>query len=396
MKLIDRELCTDYKNDSNNFLVKKKTYEYQYAPLYAERLQTMRGLIIQTVTKKWPDIKVKNLVELEKNERSIIIGTIYKEMPNKPNILKEMADDENNMISIQPVNTRDKYVDLEKDQLILEDEVQRILLVDPEDETNKNIVKSNRFCTGLVIAFIGYENEQSKFVVEDYCFKDTPYPSKPFSLNQDKYLCFISGIELGDMNMNQNMFKLQLFIDFLSGDFLELESSTTEQTKSKTVIFLILIFLNFNNKKLHLKEIEYDRKMRSMLANTSRLVIVGNSLASSTQSKDMHKQAKYLTKNFVAGSVGAIKQLDDFLLQLTSKLDVDLMPGEFDPSNMMLPQQPLHYAMFAKSHSKLHSVTNPYRFEMNDVCFLGTSGQFIDDIRRVTSLDDPIDLMKVL
>jgi DNA polymerase delta subunit 2 len=245
MKLIDRELCTDYKNDSNNFLVKKKTYEYQYAPLYAERLQTMRSLITQTVTKKWPDIKVKNLVELEKNERSIIIGTIYKEMPNKPNILKEMADDENNMISIQPVNTRDKYVDLEKDQLILEDEVQRILLVDPEDETNKNIVKSNRFCTGLVIAFIGYENEQSKFVVEDYCFKDTPYPSKPFSLNQDKYLCFISGIELGDMNMSQNMFKLQLFIDFLSGDFLELESSATEQTKSKTVIFLNPIFFEF-------------------------------------------------------------------------------------------------------------------------------------------------------
>jgi DNA polymerase delta subunit 2 len=85
--------------------------------------------------------------------------------------------------------------------------------------------------------------------------------------------------------------------------------------------------------------------MRHMLSNCQRLVIAGNSLSASTQSKDMHKQAKYLTKNFVAGSVGAIKQLDDFLMQITSKIDVDLMPGEFDPSNLMLPQQPLHHAM---------------------------------------------------
>ena len=47
------------------------------------------------------------------------------------------------------------------------------------------------------------------------------------------------------------------------------------------------------------------------------------------------------------------------------------------------------------NQSQLHSVTNPYSFELNDVKFLGTSGQFIDDIRRVTNLDDPIDLMKL-
>lgn len=139
--------------------------------------------------------------------------------------------------------------------------------------------------------------------------------------------------------------------------------------------------------------------MKRMITNTQRLVIAGNSLSSTTQSKDMHKQAKYLIKNFVAGSVGAIKQLDDFLLQLTNKLDVDLMPGEFDPTNMMLPQQPLHHAMFTKTssanRSRLHSVTNPYRFEVNNVSFLGISGQLIDNIRCVTSLDDPVDLMKL-
>lgn len=126
----------------------------------------------------------------------------------------------------------------------------------------------------------------------------------------------------------------------------------------------------------------------------------GNSLSSTTQSKDMINKAKYLTKNYVVGSVSAIKQLDEMLLQLISNLDVDIMPGEFDPSNLMVPQQPLHHAMFTKSieseyKRRFHSVTNPYRFLLGDVCLMGTSGQFVDDMRKSTSIDDPIELMKL-
>lgn len=81
-------------------------------------------------------------------------------------------------------------------------------------------------------------------------------------------------------------------------------------------------------------------------------------------------------------------------------MDVDIMPGEFDPSNLMLPQQPLHHSMFTKtvarySSQRFHSCTNPYRFKIDTVSFLGTSGQFIDDIRRSTNTDDSIDLMKL-
>ena len=76
------------------------------------------------------------------------------------------------------------------------------------------------------------------------------------------------------------------------------------------------------------------------------------------------------------------------------------MPGEYDPSNLMLPQQPLHHAMFTKivarfSSKQFHSCTNPYQFKLDQVSFLGTSGQFIEDIRRSTNNDDSIDLMKL-
>jgi DNA polymerase delta subunit 2 len=357
----------DYVNLSDNFYIKSKSFQYQYAPLYAERLASMRKEIIKAVNNKWKnEYPIKSLVNLDKSEKCVIIGTLYKEMKNKPNILKELADDENGAFILQPVLNKDqKYID-QDDQLVLEDELQRIILI---DAPQSSIIKSNNLCTGLVVGILGLENENSKFEVEDLCFKETlyyPIKNKP---NNDKYIVFISGLGLGDAKMNENLYKMQLFVDYLLGDFIEDMDSD-----------------------------EFFEKERDMLKNMSRLIIAGNSLSSITQTKDIHNKAKYLTKNYVAGSVSAIKQLDDFLYQLSNKIEVDLMPGEYDPSNMMLPQQPLHKAMFTKSKEikTFHSATNPYRFKLNDICFLGTSGQSIDDIRRSTDMEESTEIMKLL
>ncbi|CAF1120832.1 unnamed protein product [Brachionus calyciflorus] len=370
MKLERNLSSLDYENKSTNFLIKQKQFEYQYAPLYAERLVSMKKELSKACAHKWPQYEVKSLVDLIKHDKCVIMGTIYKEMKNKPNILKELAeDDESSALPIQPINRDAKYIDLENDQLILEDDLQRILLI---DATNSNLIKSNTLCTGLVIALLGTENENSEFEIEDYVFKETPiYDSlitpKETPSKSDKHIVFLSGLELGDgSKTNEYLFKLQLLIDYLRGDFIS----------------------------------EASDDLSMMLSNTIRLIIAGNSLSSSTQSKDMINKAKYLTKNYVAGSVGAIRQLDDFLLQLINKLEVDIMPGEYDPSNLMLPQQPLHHAMLTKSISSdfkynLHTTTNPYKFNLNGLSFMGTSGQFIDDIRKSTNVDDPIEIMKL-
>ena len=108
VQLLERELNnSSYQNQSQAFLIKKKTFDRQYAPLYAERLLTMRSDIENTALKKWGtkyEIK-KNLVDLVQNTKSIIIGTLFQEMKNKPNILKELADDENNLIPVQVILT---------------------------------------------------------------------------------------------------------------------------------------------------------------------------------------------------------------------------------------------------------------------------------------------------
>lgn len=135
-----------YENLSSDFVLKNKDFKYQYAPLYSERLNFLRAHILNEAKLKWNSAPLRGLASLTTNEKCIIIGTLYKEMKNKPNILKELAEDEENSMVIQPILDRDaKYIDPESDQLLLEDELQRIVLVDAKGSTK---ISENRFCTG--------------------------------------------------------------------------------------------------------------------------------------------------------------------------------------------------------------------------------------------------------
>ncbi len=67
-----------------------------------------------------------------------------------------------------------------------------------------------------------------------------------------------------------------------------------------------------------------------------------------TRNKESMNRARYLTKDEDAASVGAVNSLDEVLASLCVSIDVDLMPGEFDPANQILPQQPLHQCLFPR------------------------------------------------
>ena len=57
-------------------------------------------------------------------------------------------------------------------------------------------------------------------------------------------------------------------------------------------------------------------------------------------------------------------------------IDVDLMPGSQDFSNSYLPQQPINSYIFPEMRDKeqINFVTNPHKFKIKDVEFLGMSG----------------------
>ena len=143
---------------------------------------------------------------------------------------------------------------------------------------------------------------------------------------------------------------------------------------------------------------------QSVVANTERLIIAGDSLSLSTRGRQEQVKAKYLTANAAAGSIAAVRQvltsqntnlylpitlqLDDLLVQLVSNINIDLMPGPNDPANTVQPQQPLHRIMFSKAglYPTLSCVTNPYSCSLAGRNILSVSGQTIADILRNSTL----------
>jgi DNA polymerase delta subunit 2 len=70
------------------------------------------------------------------------------------------------------------------------------------------------------------------------------------------------------------------------------------------------------------------------------------------------------------------------------------MPGESDPSNYTLPQQPLHPCLFpsGRTFSTFVPRTNPCHMSIHDVTVMGCSGQNIDDIAKYAVAPQPIDV----
>jgi len=132
------------------------------------------------------------------------------------------------------------------------------------------------------------------------------------------------------------------------------------------------------------------------LATTERLIIAGDSLGAATRVKEDLDRAKYLTANTEAGSLAAVRQLDDLLVQLVSSLTTDLMPGSQDPATAMMPQQPLHRVALRQAglYPSLSCVTNPYTCCLAGRRITTVSGQTITDLMRNCSVKDSLEALE--
>lgn len=128
-------------------------------------------------------------------------------------------------------------------------------------------------------------------------------------------------------------------------------------------------------------------------SNIIRVIVAGNSVRTTSE----HRPKTLLMRQPESVStLQAVKSVDYIFNCWSKSVKVDLMPGEYDPSNCMIPQQPMHGCMFPESsaNSYFKCVTNPYELEIEDRLILGTAGQNVSNIQKYSNIDDPIEVLK--
>ncbi|XP_063235760.1 DNA polymerase delta subunit 2 [Bacillus rossius redtenbacheri] len=326
-----------YSNLSEKFkLYQKEDFSKQFYHIYAVRLEKMRETCLKRVQQKWgKDVCVLRLAEMKDEEqlKCVVIGTLFKHQELKPSILKEISEEHN----LLPQPARTNFVD-DSDKLILEDELQRIQLI---GEFNVH-----EAVTGVVCAVLGTPDSSGKFQVEDFCWAGPAACGSPRQLDfeGDRFVVLVSGLGVVD---EDSTFSINLLIECLAG-----------------------VVPN-----------KYSGKI-------ARVIIAGNSVRSTTQLK--------------AGTVNsqeilpALQEFDRIVHKISKCAFVDVMSGEFDITNHLLPQQPMHFCLFKEALrlKTFQCVTNPYDCEVGGRRLLGTSGQPVDDVARYSTLEDPLQILE--
>ncbi|KAJ3161784.1 hypothetical protein HDU86_006555 [Geranomyces michiganensis] len=338
-----------YHNEQ--FVVTERVYTQQYAGIYFTRLNKLRPKAFAAAKERWgaraaAPPGVPRVLDVRPSQICYIVGTVYIEMPLKPSILDEVTK-EHWIVAPPP---RQKYTS-DLDEVVLEDESGRVSLTGA-------ILKTTTLVTGIIIAVLGCENTDGKFEVIDICYPalkpQPPLPPLPSEAG-DKYVAFVSGLNVGG---GSDGLHLEMLIDYLTGEL----GTPKDQERSASIV---------------------------------RLVIAGNSVDKLKQSEDdkkMHRNrygAETATFN-----AEPLRVLDTLLASLCQSLSVDILPGDSDPANCSLPQQPLHPALFptAAKYSTFQPMTNPCALDVDGREMLVTSGQTLDDIFRFVDTDDRLEM----
>ncbi|KAJ7976005.1 DNA polymerase delta small subunit [Quillaja saponaria] len=332
-----------YNSLDEVFKIHKETYRgQQYSQIYFARLHLMRTLLYSLVSNWKSHLAVCTVLGLEEDKECIIVGTLYKHMKLKPCILDEYSKERSATPLVKPHNFMHP-----DDHLVLEDESGRVKL-------GGTLISPSVYVTGIVVALHGKETDAGEFLVQDVLEAGLPPQIEfPLESREDKYVLFVSGLSVGSCNSNPLQF--QLLVDHITG---------------------------------HLG----DEKEQSIAAQIVHVVIAGNSVeiprellnGQNLASKDQSRLSE------------PIKELDIFLNEIAAGLPLDIMPGPNDPANFSLPQQPLHRCLFpgSSAYNTFRSCTNPHYFELDNIRFLGTSGQNVDDLEKYSEAKDKLGFME--
>ena len=365
-----------------------KNYMQQFGDMYFLRLAKLKPVVEAIAIDEWEDFeiageraqRVERVLDVRQGQLCWVAGTIYMDMPLKPNILEDISKE--HWIAGPP--PRQSYYSNELEtQAMLEDESGRLHLTGA-------MLKNNLLVTGVIVAALGTENANGDFEVLDMQIPNLPRQPQRWERDEaksaeagkmevdrkgsdGKKIAFVSGLDISGIEADN--LRLSLLSEYLVGEAM---GSNDQDSVTKIC----------------------------------RLVIAGNSIASDViidpapAATETTKKAASKKYGYDAAAYNAIPTtlLDHFLAELLPSLPITLMPGEHDPANVSLPQQGVHNAMFphARAYASpqlgdptLHepgwfdSVTNPWEGDIEGWRMMGTSGQPVDDVLKYVDVGGP-------
>ena len=471
----------DNRQRLQRYVVDGSAHTRQYAQMYFTRLARARKRMMQETGGASAAVhqqqQFKTLLQSadqadqaadgEEVPLSTVIGTIYKDQRMKPNILNdymkgkllESGKCENGYHGVSVMLEKMKLIDADTDTIIIEDESARMKIVIDENRSTDsentkdqkeakqspmiNVKASNglglittakaslssaaaasglhALVTGVVVAAHGRVNP------DDGCFHATsisfPRPLPQRNINKDTdskninnsatasiqsrvidlqdddpHVILVSGLEIGESNQLQ----VQLLIDFLTG-----HAGSSQDIKLCSSIVRVIVAGG---------TISLQESFRDAIKTENNTVTNSNNYSNSNSNNSnggkfyVDERASLKTK---------LREVDIVMSELASSIPVDIMPGEGEPTNHNLPQQPFHTMLLPglsqfmvadcpddvggnpndngnRSNAQSNSVrlsTNPHFFSEYGTSFLGTSGQNIHDVYRYSSLEESLDIL---
>ncbi|RFU34623.1 hypothetical protein B7463_g1702, partial [Scytalidium lignicola] len=396
---------SNYKSFDAYELEKEKHYQQQYGDMYFLRLTCLKPFVERNAAEAWDGFqvagetvrKVDRVLDVRQGELCWVSGTIYMEMPLKPNILDDIAKDHWSAVP-EPLG---KYISPSgEDQMMLEDESGRLRLTGTP-------LLNEILVTGCIIAVMGTENANGDFDVVDIRVPDLPpQPKRWGGLNPSetekseertqskteedvamdmhtsgggKKIAIVSGLGFSGKN-SAHFLQLDLLSEFLLGEAL-------------------------------------DPNLQQEASKISRLIIAGNSISTTAEiisesttgnGRKLHKKYGYDSSAY---NPAPTAHFDNFLSTILPSIPVTVIPGASDPANVSMPQQPIHSAIFplakaytsnpvsggeSKGHSWFDSVTNPWEGEVEGWKVLGTGGQNVDDVFKYVETESRIKIMEAM
>lgn len=320
--------------------------------------------------------RVERVLDVRQGELCWVTGTVYMELPLKPNILDDIGKE--HWIAAPP--PRVKFLSPNGgDQTMLEDESGRLRLVGAG-------LKEFILVTGAIISVLGTENADGDFEVLDLRVPDLPRQPQRWerddgenaaggkkAVKREKAgkVAIVSGLRMaGD---DGDTLGLDLLAEYLLGE------AASEQEQQDT-------------------------------SKISRLIIAGNSVnAAPIPSRDdlAAKKTKKYGYDSSAYNPVPTERFDSWLASILPSLPVTLLPGDADPTSIALPQAPIHQAMFPHARAYMEpptsglvgsfdSATNPYEFDLDGWRFVGSGGQTVDDVFRYVPGDERLEMMEAM